>query len=123
MLHKIKNGGRTSLKEFADTLERENGGQKAVEDQGATKDHALAIFSCKTLRRKELRELVPLSDTTIYELEQKGKFPKRFYLTSRCVVWSLAEVAAWIDERRQARNSASSPEIPHPDFKLRRSRN
>jgi predicted DNA-binding transcriptional regulator AlpA len=25
-------------------------------------------------------------------MEQRGEFPQRFYLTSRCVVWDLAEV-------------------------------
>lgn len=35
------------------------------------------------VRRPQLRELVPLADTTIYEMEQRGEFPKRFYLTPR----------------------------------------
>src|SRR5258708_37694229 len=40
----------------------------------------------RTIRRRELRQIVPLADTTIYEMEQRGEFPRRFYLTSRCVV-------------------------------------
>ena len=40
-----------------------------------------------------------LGDTTIYEMEQRGEFPRRFYLTARCVVWDLAEVEVWIEER------------------------
>jgi prophage regulatory protein len=40
---------------------------------------------------------VPLGDTTIYELEQRGAFPRRFNLTPRCVVWDLAEVEAWVE--------------------------
>ena len=36
------------------------------------------------VRRQQLRELVPLADTTIYEMEQRGEFPKRFNLTPRC---------------------------------------
>jgi predicted DNA-binding transcriptional regulator AlpA len=43
----------------------------------------------RTIRRHELREIVPLADTTIYDMEQRGEFPQRFYLTSRCVVWDL----------------------------------
>lgn len=46
----------------------------------------------RTIRRHELREIVPLADTTIYDMEQRGEFPHRFYLTSRCVVWDLGEV-------------------------------
>jgi len=44
---------------------------------------------------------VPLSNTTIYELEQREDFPRRFYLTPRCVVWDSDEVYAWLDVRKQ----------------------
>ncbi|WP_290482713.1 helix-turn-helix transcriptional regulator, partial [Hyphomonas sp. UBA3601] len=74
------------------------------------------IFRRRTVRRPELRKLVPLSDTTIYELEQKGEFPQRFYLTPRCVVWPLAEVLEWIDaQRRKGREGCG----PHPDYRMR----
>jgi prophage regulatory protein len=53
------------------------------------------------VRRSQLRQIVPLADTTIYEMEQRGAFPKRFYLTPRCPAWDLAEVEAWIDQRRR----------------------
>ena len=53
----------------------------------------------RTIRRHELRQIVPLADTTIYDMEQRGEFPQRFYLTSRCVVWDLAEVEAWLEEQ------------------------
>lgn len=46
--------------------------------------------------------MIPLADTTIYELEKAGKFPKRVYLTARCVAWELSEIEAWITERRAA---------------------
>ena len=36
----------------------------------------------RTIRRHELRRLVPLADTTIYMLEKNGQFPKRFYLVN-----------------------------------------
>jgi predicted DNA-binding transcriptional regulator AlpA len=49
----------------------------------------------QTIRRNQLRLLVPLADSTIYAMEQRGQFPRRFSLTSRCVVWDLAEVEAW----------------------------
>jgi prophage regulatory protein len=41
-----------------------------------------------------------LADSTIFEMEQRGEFPRRFALSSRCVVWDLAEVEAWINSRR-----------------------
>jgi len=48
----------------------------------------------RTIRRHGLRQIVPLADTTIYETQQRGEFPRRFALTTRCVVWNLAEVEA-----------------------------
>jgi prophage regulatory protein len=64
----------------------------------------------RVIRRDELRSIVPLADTTIYELEQRGEFPKRFYLTSRCAVWDLAEVEAWL----RARGAAGVTPNPAP---------
>jgi prophage regulatory protein len=55
----------------------------------------------KTIRRKQLREMVPLADSTIYEMEQRGEFPRRFALSPRCVVWDLGEVEAWLEARRK----------------------
>ena len=55
----------------------------------------------RTIRRGELRQIVPLANSTIYEMEQRGEFPRRFALTTRCVVWDRA---------------------PHPDVRKRRSR-
>lgn len=66
----------------------------------------------RTIRRKELRQIVPLAETTIYEMERRGEFPRRFNLTPRCVVWDLAEVEAWVEERKQApRASISKPNV------------
>ena len=62
----------------------------------------------RTIRRDELRKMVPLADSTIYEMERRGEFPKRFNLTARCVVWDLAEVEAWLAARR-----AESPGKPY----------
>lgn len=54
----------------------------------------------RTILRQQLREMVPLADSTIYAMEQRGGFPKRFALTPRCIVWDLAEVDAWLLARR-----------------------
>ena len=76
----------------------------------------------RTIRRHELREIVPLADTTIYDMEQRGEFPQRFYLTSRCVVWDLAEVEAWLGERRRASRAKAVKRAPIPDVQLRKTR-
>lgn len=40
----------------------------------------------RNIRRQELRQIAPLAKTTIYEMERRGEFPRRFNLTPRCVV-------------------------------------
>ena len=76
----------------------------------------------RTIRRHELKEIVPLADTTIYDMEQRGEFPQRFYLTSRCVVWDLSEVEAWLEERRRASRAKAMKRAPSPDVQLRKTR-
>ena len=76
----------------------------------------------RTIRRTELRQLVPLADTTIYDMERRGEFPRRFNLTARCVVWDLAEVEAWIAARRQASDSDQLKRAPSPDVRQRKRR-
>lgn len=72
----------------------------------------------RTIRRQELRQIVPLAETTIYEMERRGEFPRRFNLTPRCVVWDLVEVEAWIEARKQAPRVDTSK----PDVHLRKTR-
>jgi prophage regulatory protein len=72
----------------------------------------------RTIRRHQLREIVPLADSTIYEMEQRDEFPRRFALSPRCVVWDLAEVEAWLAARR----SSPVPRAPAPDVRQRRAR-
>lgn len=84
--------------------------------------HIEARQVVRTVRRSQLREIVPLSDTTIYEMEQRGEFPRRFNLTPRCVVWDLGEVEAWIQERRNASSAGSIELAPGPDVRSRKTR-
>jgi prophage regulatory protein len=72
----------------------------------------------QTIRRQQLREMVPLADSTIYKMEQRGEFPRRFALSPRCVVWDLEEVEAWLASRR----STPIVRAQSPDVRQRRSR-
>jgi prophage regulatory protein len=76
----------------------------------------------RALRRTELRKIIPLADTTIYEMERRGEFPKRFYLTSRCVVWDSEDVYAWLDARKQPEQQTKIERAPLPDVSLRKRR-
>lgn len=72
----------------------------------------------RTIKKPELRQMVPLADSTIWEMEQRGQFPRRFLLTPRCVVWDLAEVEAWLALRR----AKPIRRAPPPDVRKRVSR-
>ena len=76
----------------------------------------------QTIRRNQLRLLVPLADSTIYEMEQRGEFPRRFSLTSRCVVWDLTEVEAWIEQRKMDSYAGRVRLAPAPDVHMRQAR-
>ncbi len=76
----------------------------------------------RTIRRHELHQIVPLAETTIYEMEQRSEFPRRFRLTARCVVWDLEEVEAWIEAKKEASRSAKTGKSAGPNVGLRRYR-
>lgn len=76
----------------------------------------------RAVRRRELRKIVPLADTTIYEMERRGEFPRRFYLTSKCVVWDLSEVEQWLTARREACHEGRVARAPSPNVEQRRIR-
>lgn len=76
----------------------------------------------RVVRRSELHRIIPLSDTTIHELEKRGEAPRRFNLTPRCVVWDLAEIHAWLEARRGASGAGKIKRAPCPDVRLRRRR-
>ena len=65
------------------------------------------------IRRAELRRVVALGDSTIYEMEKRGEFPRRIALLPRIVVWDLTEVEAWMD-RCQSDRSSGSFELTKP---------
>ncbi|POY57500.1 transcriptional regulator [Pectobacterium versatile] len=63
------------------------------------------------INRKTLLKMIPLSARTIYNLEQRGEFPRRIALTSRNVAWQLSEVEEWIADRKSAMFKAARPGI------------
>lgn len=63
------------------------------------------------INRKTLLKMIPLSARTIYNLEQRGEFPRRIALTSRNVAWQLSEVEQWIADRKSTMFKAARPGI------------
>ena len=70
-----------------------------------------ATTSKTLINRKKLLAMIPLSERTIFNMEQRGEFPRRIALTSRNVAWDLAEVEEWIDGRR-----SSGTQVMRPGF-------
>lgn len=50
----------------------------------------------RIVREKECRLLTTLANSTRWELERDGKFPKRRKIGPSAVGWRLSEVQAWI---------------------------
>lgn len=76
----------------------------------------------QAITRPQLRKLVPLGDTTIWEMEQRNEFPRRFFLTSRCVAWDFQEVQDWLAARMHAAKEGRVKRAPTPDVGRRRTR-
>lgn len=91
----------------------------AIDARPGPTDSRPRDFLKRAIRRHQLRQMVPLADTTIYEMEQRGEFPRRFYLTPRCVAWDAAEIEGWLEERRRA---SCKRVPPSPDVRKRSSR-
>ena len=68
-----------------------------------------ATTSKTLINRKKLLAIIPLSERTIFNMEQRGEFPRRIALTSRNVAWDLAEVEEWIEARKSSGTQAMRP--------------
>lgn len=53
----------------------------------------------RLLRLSEVRNRVPYSRSTIYQLIAEGKFPKPISIGERAVAWLESEIDAWIQAR------------------------
>ena len=65
------------------------------------------MFPKKVVSKKELRSVcgIPYSPQHIARLEAAGKFPKRIRLGQNRVVWLVAEVEEWLNERIATRDA------------------
>ncbi|MBK5415597.1 helix-turn-helix transcriptional regulator [Pseudomonas sp. TH31] len=51
------------------------------------------------IRLPKVMELVGLSQTTIYDMANAGRFPKQVKLGGRAVAWVKSEVLAWSKQK------------------------
>ena len=54
----------------------------------------------RLVRIKELKQLIGLSNASIYRLIRNGTFPKQIHLSNKCVAWRLSAIEAWIREKQ-----------------------
>ncbi len=57
----------------------------------------------RVIRFAEVRSKVGLSRTTIWRLEQDGRFPRRRQLSAGAVGWIAEEVEEWLQNRPSTR--------------------
>lgn len=55
----------------------------------------------KVVRRKELLDIIGLSNATQYRMEKAGLFPARIRLGKGSVGWLLCEVEEWLRNRQR----------------------
>ena len=76
----------------------------------------------RTITRHELWLIVLIADSTIYEMEKRGDFPRRFNLTPRRVVCDVGELETWLQQRRQTYLAGQANIVPRPNVGKRKTR-
>ena len=70
----------------------------------ATQNLTPSHHSVRFLRLAEVKQVVGLGRTAIYQKIQTGEFPQAYALSAggRAVAWRSDEIAKWIDSRMQS---------------------
>ncbi|MFN7695053.1 MAG: helix-turn-helix transcriptional regulator [Burkholderiales bacterium] len=58
------------------------------------------------LRLPQVLRATGLSKSRVYDLAQKGKFPRPVKLSERTSAWRTSEIVRWIDERQSQQEAA-----------------
>ena len=61
----------------------------------------------RLLRKPDVAARVGLSTSQIDRLERQGQFPRRVPLGANSVAWPATEIAAWVRERIEARDTGA----------------
>lgn len=65
-----------------------------------TKNYLMAE---RHLRRTVVQHITGLSRSAIYDLMQKGQFPRPVRLTGKAVGWPESAIAEWLASRKRAK--------------------
>lgn len=66
-----------------------------------TANQPMSVF-----RLPKVLQATALSRSTLYAMMAEGRFPKPMKLGERAVGWPEAEIAAWLESRKAARDAA-----------------
>jgi prophage regulatory protein len=58
----------------------------------------------RLINRRQLRELIPVTDMTIWRWEKAGLFPRHLSINGRNY-WRLSEIVAWLESQSADRLS------------------
>lgn len=72
-----------------------------------------AVDQRRLLRRKQVLELVGVSNTTLHRLVNEGALPRPVAIGSKCIAW-------WSDELNAALNALPRSQVRSPNPKARR---
>lgn len=59
------------------------------------------MVAIRIIRFEELQNLIGLSRSTVWRMEEDGTFPKRVTLSAGAVGWHLHEVLEWLEQRQR----------------------
>lgn len=65
-------------------------------------------MSERHLRRREVEAATGLSRSTIYDMMDRGDFPRPIRIGKRAVAWSETTVEAWLASRPTSKGALSS---------------
>ena len=62
-------------------------------------EHDLPTSARRLLRLGEVKHLVGLGRSAIYDQIKRGQFPPPVHIGARAVAWASDQITAWIDSR------------------------
>ncbi len=61
----------------------------------------------RLLTMADLKEVVPFSKVTIYQMIREGRFPRQVSLGPNKVAWLRSEVLGWVEARKRERDEVA----------------
>jgi len=73
-----------------------------------------SLTSGHWLRAKHVAQKIGVSESTIWRLTQKGKFPAPVKMSPGCTLWCEREIEAWLASKATPYNAAITPNVSQP---------